>query len=98
MKISLWGVLSFAAITLITGIFLRCFGSQIGFRPSGYIAITVGFPANTLVRVLRIADSQTLKVLKFMNGYVFAALVNAIVGAIVFGTYATVLQLIRKKD
>ena len=83
-KASCWGGGIFAGLTVVIGACLYFFGSLMSYPVSGLLAIVAGGPANLLIHCAGIDHSPMVKVFVFLNGVPFAALVNAILGGLLF--------------
>jgi hypothetical protein len=95
---SYWGAGSFAAVTLIVRACLYCFGSILGFRVSAIVALVVGYPSNLLMHALGFDQPPMLRVVGILNGCVFAALVNALIGGLVFALLRLISQTLGKHE
>jgi hypothetical protein len=97
-KASYWGAGFFGAITLIAGTCLYYFGSVLGYRVSTIVALIVGYPSNLLIHALGFDQPPMLKIVGILNGCVFATLVNALIGGLVFALLRSISQSLGKRD
>jgi hypothetical protein len=93
-----WGAWSFAVITLVAGLCLYCFGAVLGYHVSATVALALGYPSNLLIRALGFDQPPMLKIVGIFNGCVFAALVNALIGGLVFALMRILLLSLGKRD
>ena len=93
LRASCWGCALFGGVTVACGVLLYLFGSLFGFHFSARLALILGGPSLTVMRVLGLDQPPTLKLLEIMNGIPFVALVNAIIGALLFALCTSLFHL-----
>ena len=93
LRASYWGCVIFGGVTVACGILLYLFGSLLGFHFSARVALILGGPSLAVIHMLGLDQSPILKVLQVMNGIIFAGLVNAVLGALLFALCSSLFHL-----
>jgi hypothetical protein len=96
-RVALTGGALFGGITLLAGLCDYCFGPTSGHGGLTTLAVQiVGIPPDLLLQRSGLDKSPLMKIFGLMNGWLFAAVINAIIGMLLFTIVAYLFEWISK--
>ena len=94
LKAAIFGGLIFGGLTLLIWFLMRCLGIENMITLSLFLLL--GFPIDELNRHFGLDHTFLAKIMHFMGGFFFAAIINAIIGGFAFAIISAVRQFILK--